>query len=165
MKIATKEKIDAILADMKSRGIDVVLFSDFETGRNKNLLYLSGQPSDANLLLFADGSTTLIAWDMIVAGQLSEVDTLVDVGEFNRSYRAAVEHSLKQKLSGSFTLEVLPTEGHFFVLQLQEAFPDSKIVCQPDGIANTLIQARSVKTPKEIDILEFLPVYSPVKLC
>ncbi len=153
MKIATKEKIDAILSDMKSRGIDVVLFSDFETGRDKNLLYLSGQPSDANLLLFADGSTTLIAWDMIVAGQLAEVDTLVDVGEFNRSYRAAVEDSLKRKLSGSFTLEVLPTEGHFLVLQLQEAFPDSKIVCQPDGIANMLIQARSVKTPKEIDIL------------
>jgi len=75
------------------------LVSDFETGRNKNLRYLSGQPSDAHLLLFADGSTTLIVWDMIVAKQLSEVDRLVDVSDFDRSYRAALVHSLKEKVN------------------------------------------------------------------
>ncbi len=153
MKIATPEKIDAILADMKKRSIDVVLVSDFETGRNKNLLYLSGQPSDAQILLFADGSTTLVAWDMIVAEQLSEVDKLVDVGEYNRSYRAALVDVLKEKFKGSFSLEVLPTESHLLALQLQEAFPDSKIICQGDGIANAFIQARSIKTPEEIEII------------
>ncbi len=60
MKIVTAEKLNAILANLKDRQVDAVLVSDFETGRNKNLRYLSGQPSDAHLLLFADGSTTLI---------------------------------------------------------------------------------------------------------
>jgi len=153
MKIVTQEKMDVILADMKSRGVDVVLFSDFETGRNKNLLYLSGQPSDANLLLYADGYTTVIVWDMIVARQLTEVDELVDVSDYNRSYRAALEDCLKKKFSSSFTMEVLPTEGHFLVTQLQEAFPGSKFVCTPAGIADQLIKARSVKTQTEIDII------------
>lgn len=153
MKIATAEKMSAILADMKNREIDAVLISDFETGRNKNLRYLSGQPSDAHLLLFADGKTTLIVWDMIVAKQMSEVNKLVDVSEFDRSYRAALVHSLREKLGEKFTLEVLPTEGHFLVLQLQKEFSRAKIVCQPDGIANTLIKARSVKTAAEIAIM------------
>lgn len=153
MKIATPEKISVILADMKNRGVDAVLISDFETGRNKNLLYLSGQPSDAQLLLFADGGTTLIVWDVIVAKQMAEVDKIVDVGEYNRSYRAAAVDALKEKLGDSFTLEVLPTEEHLLVLQLQEAFPEAKVICRGDGIANTFIKVRAVKTPQEIDIL------------
>jgi len=153
MKIATPEKLNAILANLKDRQVDAVLVSDFETGRNKNLRYLSGQPSDAHLLLFADGSTTLIVWDMIVAKQLSEVDRLVDVSDFDRSYRAALVHSLKEKLGEKFVLEVLPTEGHFLVLQLQEAFPQAKIVCQPDGAADQFIKARAVKTAAEIETL------------
>ena len=153
MKIVTPEKLNAILANLKDRQVDAVLVSDFETGRNKNLRYLSGQPSDAHLLLFADGSTTLIVWDMIVAKQLSEVDRLVDVSDFDRSYRAALVHSLKEKLGEKFVLEVLPTEGHFLVLQLQEAFPQAKIVCQPDGAADQFIKARAVKTAAEIETL------------
>jgi Xaa-Pro aminopeptidase len=153
MRIATPEKIQNILADMEKRGVDAVLISDFETGRNKNLLYLSGQPSDAQLLLFADGSTTLIVWDVIVAKQMAEVDKIVDVGEYNRSYRAALVDALKEKLGENFTLEVLPTEGYLLVLQLQEAFPRAKVICQGDGIAETFIKVRSIKTPQEIDIL------------
>ncbi|MBU1652411.1 M24 family metallopeptidase, partial [bacterium] len=154
MKVATQEKINAILANMKNRGIDAVLISDFETGRNKNLQYLSGQPSDAMLALFQDGFTALIAWDMVVAKQLSEVDKLVDVGEYNRSYRAALVDVLKDKLGDKFKLEVLPTESHLLALQLQEAFPDGEIICKGDGIANEFIKARAVKTPPEIAILK-----------
>ncbi len=153
MRIATTEKIQTILADMKKRGVDAVLISDFETGRNKNLLYLSGQPSDAQLLLFADGSTTLIVWDVIVARQMAQVDKIVDVGEYNRSYRAALVDALKEKFGDRFTLEVLPTEGYLLVLQLQEAFPRAKIVCRGDGIADTFIKVRSIKTPQEIEII------------
>jgi len=154
MKVATQEKIDAILANLKSRDIDAVLISDFETGRNKNLLYLSGQPSDAMLVLFKDGYTALIVWDMIVAKQMSQVDKLVDVSEYNRSYRAALVDVLKDKLGNSFKLEVLPTEGHLLALQLQEAFPSSEIICKGDGIANEFIKARAVKTAPEVALLK-----------
>ncbi|MBW2366857.1 MAG: aminopeptidase P family protein [Deltaproteobacteria bacterium] len=153
MKIITPEKMDQILSDMKSRGIDVVLVSDFERGRNLNLAYLSGQPSDAQLLLFSDGYTALIAWDMVVAQKMSQVDRLIDIGEYKRSYRAALVAALKDKLNNNFTLEVLPTEGHLLVLQLQAAFPDANIVCQGDGIAHAFVKARSVKTAREIEIL------------
>lgn len=153
MKIATAEKLQSILANLKARQVDVVLISDFEIGRNKNLRYLSGQPSDGHLLLFADGGTTLIVWDVIVAKQMAQVDKLVDVSEFDRSYRAALVHSLKEKLGDQFALEVLPTEAHFLVMQLQKAFPKAKIVCQPDGAADEFIKARSLKTPAEIAII------------
>ncbi|TKJ39108.1 hypothetical protein CEE37_11860 [candidate division LCP-89 bacterium B3_LCP] len=153
MKVATQEKIAAILANLKTRNVSAVLISDFETGRNKNLRYLSGQPSDAQLLLFADGSTSLVVWDMIVAKQMSEVDRLIDVSDFDRSYRAAVSHALREKLGEEFTLEVLPTEGHFLVLQLQKEFPQAEFICQPDGAADLFIKARSVKSDAEIETL------------
>jgi len=89
MRIVTPEKFAAILAGLKERRVDAVLISDFETGRNKNLRYLSGHPSDAQLLLFADGSSSLVVWDVILANQMSQVDQIVDVGAFGRSYRAA----------------------------------------------------------------------------
>jgi len=154
MKIVTQEKLKIILADLKSRGADAVLVSDFENSRSKNLRYLSGQPSDAHLLLFADGSTTLIVWDVIAARQMAEVDAIVDVGQFDRSYRAALVHVLTQKLGDSFSLEVLPDERHFLVLQLQEAFPRAKFICKPDGAAESFIKARMIKTPAEIAILK-----------
>ncbi|MBW1750897.1 MAG: M24 family metallopeptidase, partial [Deltaproteobacteria bacterium] len=75
------------------------------------------------------------------------------IGEYKRSYRAALVAALKDKLNNNFTLEVLPTEGHLLVLQLQAAFPDANIVCQGDGIAHAFVKARSVKTAREIEIL------------
>jgi Xaa-Pro dipeptidase len=154
MRIVTDEKLKAILNGARSRGADAVLVSDFENSRNKNLRYLSGQPSDAHLLLFADGKMTLIVWDLIAAKQMAQVDEMIDVTLFDRSYRAALVHVLRQKLGERFTLEVLPDERHFLVLQLQEAFPQAKFICQPDGAADDFIQARMVKTPAEIAILK-----------
>ncbi|MCX6639152.1 MAG: Xaa-Pro peptidase family protein [bacterium] len=153
MKIATKEKFSAILADLKSRQIDVALISDFENSRNKNIRYLCGHPSDAHLLLFADGSMTLIPWDQVMAKLMAEVDQVLDILNFDRSYKAALVSALKQKLGESFTLEVLPDERHFLVMQLHESFPKAKIVCRPDGVSDALINVRMVKTKAEIDIL------------
>jgi len=153
MRVVTPEKLKTILSELKARKADAVILSDFETGRNKNVRYLCGQPSDANLLLFADGTMSLIVWDMIAAQRMAQVDELVDVGQFDRSYRAAVVSVLKKKLGESFSLEVLPEERHLFVLQLQEAFPKAKIICTPDGAADSFIRARMIKTPTEVAIL------------
>lgn len=154
MRIITQQKLKSLLSELKSRKVDALLVSDFEWGRNKNLRYLSGQPSDAHLLLFADGSMSLIVWDVVVAKQMAEVDTLIDVSDFDRSYRAALVHALRQKLGDTFTLEVLPTESHFLAMQLQEEFGKMKLVCTPSGAADALIRARSIKTDAEIKTMK-----------
>ncbi|RJP79347.1 MAG: aminopeptidase P family protein [Candidatus Zixiibacteriota bacterium] len=153
MRIITDQKLSALTADLASRGADVLLISDFESNRNKNLRYVSGHPSDAHLLLFQDGSMTLIPWDQVMARQMAQVDVVLDIANFDRSYRAAVSSALRQKLGDRFTLEVLPNEKHFTVLDLQDEFPQAKFICRPDGADAGLIRARSTKTPQEIAIL------------
>jgi Xaa-Pro dipeptidase len=154
MRIITPEKLKTLVAEMKSRAVDVLLVSDFEPTRNKNLRYLTGQPSDAHALLYSDGTMTLIPWDQVMAKNEAQVDTVLDVANFDRSYRAALVHALQDKLGKSFTLEVLPSEKHFTVLQVQEAFPGVKVFCQPDGADDTFRRLRAVKTPAEIAILK-----------
>ncbi len=157
MRIITEEKLRALLADLKSRHADALLISDFETNRNKNLRYLSGHPSDAHLLLFADGSMILIPWDQVMATQMAQVNSVLDIANFNRSYRAALMHALREKLgeraTGKFTLEVMPAEKHFTVLQVLEEFPQAIIACRPDGAEEAFRKARSLKTPAEIALL------------
>lgn len=153
MRIITTEKLNTLLGEMKSRGVDALLVSDFEPNRNKNLRYLTGQPSDAHALLFSDGAMTLIPWDQVMAKAQAQVDKVLDIADFDRSYRAALSYALRDKLGDTFTLEVLPAEKHFTVVQILEEFTKAKVVCRPDGADDTFRRLRSVKTPAEIAIL------------
>jgi len=138
---------------MKDRKVDAALITDFERTRNASLRYLSGLPTDAELLLFADGHTTLIPWDLELAGNLAEVDEILNPLDFERSYRKARAHALSSRLGQKFTLEILTTESHYEVTKFHELFPDIHIICDPKGIGYAISKARRIKEPHEINIL------------
>jgi len=138
---------------MTDRSVDVVLVTDFERTRNASLRYLSGLPTDAELLLFADGHTALIPWDLELAGNLAEVDEILNPLDFERSYRKARAYALSSRLGQKFTLEVLTIESYFEVTKFQESFPKANIICDPKGIGYAISKARRIKESFEIDII------------
>ena len=139
---------------MKDRNVDAALITDFERNRNLALRYLSGLPTDAELILFADGHTTLIPWDLELAGIEAQVDEMLNPQDFDRSYRKARTHALTSRLGKKFTLEVTTAESYFEVTEFQKNFPEIRIVCDPKGVGYAISQARRVKEPHEIDILK-----------
>ena len=153
MRIITKKKLHTICQSMTDRGVDVAFITDTERTRNASLRYLSGHPTDAELLLFADGYTTLIPWDLELAGSLAEVDEILNPLDFERSYRKARAYALSSRLGQKFSLEVLPSESYFEVTKFQELFPKINIICDPKGVGYAISKARRVKEPHEIDLL------------
>jgi Xaa-Pro dipeptidase len=138
---------------MKDRKVDVAFITDTERTRNTSLRYLSGHPTDAELLLFADGHTILIPWDLELAGKLAEVDEILNPLDFERSYRKTRAHALSSRLVQKFTLEILTSESFFEVAKFRELFPKINIICDPKGIGYAISKARRVKEPHEIDLL------------
>jgi len=138
---------------MKDRGVDVVLITDFERKRDTSLRYLSGLPTDAELLLFSDGHTVLIPWDLGLAGKMAEAHEILNVQDFDRSYRRARSHALSSRLGKTFALEVMPNESYLEVGKIGEEFPDVNIVCDPKGTGYAISRARRVKEQHEIDVI------------
>jgi Xaa-Pro dipeptidase len=153
MRVVSEKKFQSICQSMKNRGVDVAMIRDHERTRNMNLKYLSGHPTDATLLVFADGHTTLIPWDLELAEKMAQVDEVLNFQDFQRSYERARAHALQSRLGTKFTIEVSVTESHFAVNQLQEEFPEAQVVCDPKGIGYDISRARRVKEPREVEIL------------
>ncbi len=138
---------------MRDRGVDAALIADFEQRRDSAVRYLTGQPTDAELILFADQHITLIPWDLELAGDLAQVDEILNVQDFERSYRMARTHALKSRLGQEFRLEILPSESYYKVVKIQEEFEAVTIVCDPKGIGLAISKARRVKEAHEIEVL------------
>jgi len=153
MRVVTNEKLGAVCQSMKDRGVDVALVTDFERKRDTSLRYLSGLPTDAELLLFSDGYTILIPWDQELAGKMAQANEMLNVLEFDRSYRRARTHALTSRLGRTFALEVMPNESYYEVSKIREEFPDVNIICDPRGAGYAISRARRVKEQHEIDII------------
>jgi Xaa-Pro dipeptidase len=153
VRAVTNAKLKTICQSMKDRGVDVALITDFERSRNAALRYLCGHPTDAELLLFSDGYTTLIPWDLELAGLLAQADQVLNAQDFDRSYRRARFHALSERLGTAFALEVMTNESYYEVGKIREEFPDVKIMCDPKGTGYDIAKARRVKERLEIEII------------
>ncbi len=138
---------------MQGRGVDAVLITDFEQKRDSALRYLTGLPTDAELILYSDQTITLIPWDLELAGNMAQVDEMLDVQDFERSFRMARTHAMRSRLGQKFTLEILPNESYHKVVKIQEEFEAVKIVCDPKGVGHAISKARRVKEAHEIEVL------------
>jgi Xaa-Pro dipeptidase len=153
VRAVTDAKLKAICQSMNDRAVDVALITDFEKSRNAALRYLCGHPADAELLLFSDGHTALIPWDLELAGTLAQADEVLNVQDFDRSYRRARFHAMTSRLGMAFALEVMTNESYYEVGKIREEFPNVKIVCDPKGTGFAIAKARRVKERYEIEII------------
>jgi Xaa-Pro aminopeptidase len=84
---------------LKREGIFASVISDFENSRNSSLRYLSGHPMDSMLILFADGESVLIPWDVNLAKQLSHTTFIKPFTDFNRNFILALKNTAEKKLN------------------------------------------------------------------
>ncbi|MCK5007350.1 MAG: aminopeptidase P family protein, partial [Spirochaetales bacterium] len=119
--------------------------------RNQSLRYLSGQPADALLFLFAKGESLLVPWDLPMARTLATADQLIPYETYSRSIFDCIKtifqegHIGRAELSGILSYPL--------VKALKEALPGVEMECRDRGIEETIHVMRMVKDSEEIELL------------
>ena len=92
-----------IAARLREEGLAALLIEDTEGRRDPSLRYLSGQPSDALLVITEDDRSLLVAWDLNMARSRASADEILAYSDFER----LPERALGGALAAGATL-VLP---------------------------------------------------------
>lgn len=92
---------------LRDKKIDVAFFEDTEGRRDPSLRYFTGQPSDALLILTAEGQSILIPWDVNMAQEMATVDSILPYTDFGRTATNALSQILaKLELPSTVTIEL-----------------------------------------------------------
>ncbi|WP_371802616.1 M24 family metallopeptidase [Candidatus Lokiarchaeum ossiferum] len=154
MRSITTEKLDHLLAELETKGIDLLLVNDSEMARTTHLQYLSGHPTDALLAITQSGETCLMPADVPLAEEHAEVDHILDLINFQYSAMNALADFVKKSVkTSSPVIGVLSNAPFQLVLNLQQYIPTCKIYQKPREIGFELAQLRATKTPLELDRL------------
>lgn len=154
MRSITTEKLDHLLAELETKGIDLLLVNDSEMARTTHLQYLSGHPTDALLAITQSGETCLMPADVPLAEEHAEVDHILDLINFQYSAMNALADFVKKSVkTSSPVIGVLSNAPFQLVLNLQQYIPNCKIYQKPREIGFELAQLRATKTPLELDRL------------
>ena len=148
-----RKRQEKIFSYLQSRGCDAAVLADFEGLRNRSLRYLCGHPQDALLFLFAKGKSVLVPWDIHLAETWAHVDTFLPYTEYKRSLAQAVESIILQQ-GGIRTVEL---SGKFFypeVNLIASSLGGIELVCEEQGLDQTLLSLRSIKDPVEMEQLK-----------
>lgn len=141
----------AVYSWLNDENLDAVLIEDTEGRRNSSLRYLCGMPSDALLLLTAAGKSILVPWDVNLAEQFAETDSIVPFTEFSRRIEIAVPNLAKAELPPSPRIELSSITPVPIFDKIREGF-SGEIFCREGGIDGLLDDLRAVKDREEITI-------------
>jgi len=157
-RLAHRSRQARVAAWLAAEGLFACVVDDFERSRSLDLRWLSGQPSDAILVVFATGRTVLVPWDVNLAAERAVVDQVVPYTDFKRSFREAVAGVLKQNGLGSGGAERrVEFSSRISFLRHNELvadMPAAAVVIRNDGCDAFLARARGIKDAAEIAALE-----------
>lgn len=140
-----------VAAHLKEEGLAALLIEDTEGRRDNSVRYLSGQPSDALLVISADGGSVLVAWDVNMAANLAHADTVLAYSDFQRLPSKALEGALaKLGVSSGSRVELPSVTPYPVYIDYVEALPDFDLVCEAGGSDAFLLDMRAVKDSGEI---------------
>ena len=134
-----------------AESFDVGVILDFEGLRNHSLRYLSGQPEDALLFLFAKGESLLVPWDVPLARSLATADKLIPYETYGRSIFECIKAIFQERHIGRAELSGILS--YPLVKAMKEALPGVKMECRDGGIDETIHVMRMVKDSEEIELL------------
>ncbi len=136
---------------MNSEKIDAVVIEDSENRRSKNLRYLSGMHSDALIVIFAEGNTVLVPWDMILAEKTATADKIIAYGEFERNPVKAISSICRDNLLTG-RIELLSQTPYLMFSEIEDEMHGFEIVCRADGASEKLMDMRAIKDQAEIEL-------------
>ncbi|MFX0066574.1 MAG: M24 family metallopeptidase [Candidatus Hermodarchaeota archaeon] len=151
MRLVSQEKFELLLKSMQENNLDVLLIKDGESSPDVNLHYLSGHPMDATLLITATGETTLIPWDIPLAEEHADVDSIIDPSNYQYSdVKIFTEYFNEAIKKSSFTLGVNENLPYSSVILLETEIPNIKVFREPKKVYNFLQELRETKSDYEL---------------
>ncbi|MFX0095251.1 MAG: M24 family metallopeptidase [Candidatus Hodarchaeota archaeon] len=151
MKFITSEKYELLLKFMEENTLDILLISDSESSKDVNLQYLSGHPMDAELLITSSGESTLIPWDLSLAQEHAEVDSITDLVSFQFSYANIFKEYFSNTIKkSSFNVAVNENIPFRTITLLEDQIPGIKIFREPTKVASFLRELRATKSDLEL---------------
>lgn len=148
--LARRQKVAKAL---KERGIAAARFEDFEHMRCPSVRYLCGQPGDAFLIVTAEASSALVAWDRNMADRMASVDKIYSYTDFSRNSAEAMRFVLGELgIPAGQKLELSAATPYPAFVDYVEALDEWDLVCEAGGIDATLLEMRSMKDSGELDV-------------
>ncbi len=146
----TQEKIDKLTEFMQKKKIDSVFIADWENARDVNMSYLTGHPMDANLIITSDGETILLPWDVELAEDYAQVDTLVTDKESRNNYADYVKDTVKTDTPIIGFNTGIP---YRYILSIKKKLPNAKLFDEPLKLDDLFRELRATKSLQELDKL------------
>lgn len=149
---ARREKVATAL---KERGIAAARFEDFENMRSPALRYLCGHPGDAFLIVGADASASLVAWDRNMAEKMASVEAIYAYTDFGRQSETAMRAVLgAMAVPAGAKVELPAATPYPSFVDLVGALEDWDFVCEKNGIDAAVLDMRAIKDAGELAIYE-----------
>ncbi|NHK31067.1 MAG: M24 family metallopeptidase [Asgard group archaeon] len=150
MRPITQEKMDKLTSFMESQGIDLLFISDWEHSRDVNMRYLTGHPMDAYLTVTAGGETCLIPWDVGLAEDHAEADTIVTEENARNNY---VDYVIKNSQKKNPIIGINTGMPFRCLYDIQRKLPGAKFFEDPYMLNNVFSTLRATKSSIELDKL------------
>ncbi|PKL06327.1 MAG: aminopeptidase P family protein [Spirochaetae bacterium HGW-Spirochaetae-9] len=117
--------------------------------------YLCGQPGDAFLIVTAEASSALVAWDRTMADRMASVDTVYSYTDFGRNSAEAMRFVLGELgIPKGQKLELPAATPYPAFVDSVGALDEWDLVCESGGIDARVMEMRSLKDSGELAIYE-----------
>ncbi len=162
MKEYAKEELEKIFEARKQRVADFLkeheiaaaVFEDTEERRNPSVRYFSAHPSDAILIVTADGRATLVPWDENLARERAIGCEVVPYNRFERTNVRAVREILKSlKIAGKKKVALSPQTPYPLFLKYVDFLSQDgwDVLCHEKSVHDFAVELRAEKDEYEIE--------------
>jgi len=142
--------MDKLTNFMEKNNIDLTFITDWENARDVNMRYLTGHIMDSNLIITSGGETILLPWDVDLAEDHAQVDTLVTDKDSRQNPANYVKDAVKKDSPViGFNLGI----PYKFILDIKRKIPEVKFFEEPHKLANLFGNLRATKSPQELEKL------------
>ena len=140
---------------LKEHGLAAAVFEDSEDGRDLSVRYFTGHPSDALLVLTADGAECLCPWDENLAAKKAHVGKMVPYTRYDRAAEKAIpallaEAGCPEGGRVAFSPDISHRNFCKYEKALSEAGGRWKIECAGDSAHEYVVSLRARKDEYEI---------------
>jgi len=155
MKDIYRARREKVAKALKERGIAAARFEDFEHMRSPSVRYLCGHPGDAFLIVTAEASSALVAWDRNMADRMASVDKIYAYTDFGRNSAEAMRFVLGELgIPAGQKLELSAATPYPAFVDYVGALDEWDLVCESGGIDGTVLEMRSLKDSGELAVYE-----------
>lgn len=145
---------DRVCAYLAREGIACAYIEDTESRRDPGVRYLTGQPGDALLFLFANGKTILIPWDIHMANAFGHADEMIPYTELGRSPQGALSAMLaREGVRSGERCEIPAASPYPLVLELMKLAGGVELLCRTGGTAAEISSHRMIKDDAELSLI------------